>query len=331
MMHSRRDYPRVGAVARMVLLACCLSEAGLSLAQSGREAVRLVSPFAAGGGREVLARAFIGEFSAALGEAVIVDNRPGAGGITGTVHVAKSAPDGKTLLMTGTNHNISPLTSSPPAYDAIKDFVPVAAIGTGSNVLMISSSAPFKTTSELISYARANPGKINYASAGIGSASHLTMSYLMGLAGIEMTHIPYKSSTAASTEMLAGRVDVVFITAAEVLGYLKETRLRVLGISSPRGSRYLPGVPPLASSGIPGFSYESWWGLLAPAGTAQAVVRRVNAAMNKALSDPAVVDRMAKLTIEPRVMSPEEFDAFVRRDVETASRLLKSAAAHIKE
>ncbi|MFM9970923.1 MAG: tripartite tricarboxylate transporter substrate-binding protein [Burkholderiales bacterium] len=304
---------------------------GPAWAQSGRDALRVVSPFAAGGGREVLARTFLNEFSAAMGEVVIIDNRPGAGGITGTVHVAKSAPDGKTLLMTGTNHNISPLTTTPPPYDSIKDFAAVATIGTGTNVLMISAAAPFKSTTELLRYARENPGKANYASAGIGSASHLTMSYLMGLAGIDMTHIPYKSSSAAATEMLSGRVDATFVTAAEVLGYLKEPRVRLLGISSPKGSRFLPGIPALAEAGIPGFSYESWWGLLAPAGTSLAVVRRINGAMRKALADPAVIERMAKITIEARSMSPEEFEGFLKKDVETASRLLRAAATHIKE
>ena len=210
-------------------------------AQSGRDALRVVSPFAAGGGREVLARTFLAEFSAALGETVIIDNRPGAGGITGTVHVARSAPDGKTLLMTGTN------------------------------VLMISALAPFKGTAELLRYAKANPGKINFASAGIGSTSHLTMSCLMGIAGIDMTHIPYKSSSAAATEMLA------------------------------------------------------------PAGTPVAAVRRINGAMRKALGDAAVIERMSKVTIEPRIMSPEKFEGCLRKDVETASRLLRSATTHIKE
>jgi tripartite-type tricarboxylate transporter receptor subunit TctC len=300
-------------------------------AQSGREVIRIVSPFAAGGGREVLARTFLNEFSAALGEVVIIDNRPGAGGVTGTVHVAQAAPDGKTLLMTATNHNIAPLSTTPPPYDAIRDFAAVATIGTGTNVLMVSAKAPFSSVPEMIKYAKANPGKLNFASAGIGSASHLTMAYFMGLAGIDMTHIPYKSTSSAATEMLAGRVEASFVTASEVLPFLKEPRVRMLGISSPKGSKYLPGIPPLNDAGVPGFSYESWWGLLAPAKTPAAVVQRFNAAMARALSDPAVVERLGKLTIEPRIMKPDEFDAFLKKDVDTARRLLRSAGSNIKE
>lgn len=303
----------------------------VSAAQSGRDVTKIISPFAAGGGREVLARTFLAEFAAALGDTVIIDNRPGAGGATGTLAVAHAASDGKTLLMTGTNHNVVPASMTPPPYDAIKDFSAVAAIGTGSNVLMSSAQSPFASVAEFLKYAKANPGKLNYASAGIGSASHLTMAYLMGLAGIDMTHIPYKSSGAASTEMMAGRVDVTFVTAAEVKGYAKEARVRMLGISSPKRSKFLPELTPLAEAGIPGFSYESWWGLLAPANTPRPVVLKINAAMEKALRDPAVVERLAKLTVEPSVMKPEEFDAFLKKDTETAKRLLRSASAGLKE
>lgn len=302
-----------------------------SMAQSGREVTRVISPFAAGGGREVLARAFISEFAAALGETVIIDNRPGAGGATGSLAVARAAPDGKTLLMTGTNHNVVPASTTPPPYDAIRDFSALAAIGTGSNVLMASAQAPFSTVAEFIRYAKANPGKLNYASAGIGSASHLTMSYLMGLAGIELTHIPYKSSGAASTEMMAGRVDVTFVTAAEVKGFSKEARVRILGISSPKRSKFLPELTPLAEAGIPGFAYESWWGLLGPANMPRPLIARINAAMEKALKDPVVIERLAKLTISPSVMKPDEFEAFLRKDTETAKRLLRSASAGLKE
>ena len=300
-------------------------------AQVNREVLRIVSPFAAGGGREVLARTFLNEFSAALGETVIIDNRPGAGGVTGTVYVAKAAPDGHTLLLTATNHNVAPLIESPPPYEPTKQFSGVATIGTGANVLMANSQTPFTSVDAFVKYAKANPGTLNFASAGIGSGSHLAMAYLMGLANIDLVHIPYKSTNAAATEMFAGRVQVSFVTAAEVLPLLKEPRVRVLGVSTPQVSRFLPGVPTIAQSGVPGFSYESWWGLLAPAGTPRPVIEKLNAAMGKALTDPAVAERLSKLTIEPRIMKPDEFDEFLRKDVDTARRMLKCASVNIRQ
>lgn len=300
------------------------------LAQSGRDVMRLVSPFAAGGGREILARTFITELAQELGHPVIVDNRPGAGGNTGTIYVAKATPDGRTLLMTGTNHNIAPLSESPVPY-SVKDFAAVATIGTGSNVLMVSSQLPVKSVQELISHAKAYPGKLNYGSAGTGSASHLTMAYFMGLAGIDMTHIPYKSGNAATTEMLAGRIDATFVTAAEVMGFVNEPRVRVLAVSSPKRVKFLPNIASIAESGVAKFAYESWWGLLAPAATPKAIINRINAAMVKTMQDPAVVERLAKLTIEPRIMTPEQFEAFLRSDIENARRLLRSAGSNIKE
>jgi tripartite-type tricarboxylate transporter receptor subunit TctC len=295
-----------------------------------RNVTRIISPYAAGGGREVLARAFVNEFGAVLGENIIVENRPGAGSVAGTIYASRATPDGKTLLMTGTNHNIAPLRSPKPPYDPIKGFAPVGTIAIGSNVLMASASAPFRTVPEMVAYAKANPGKLDFSSAGQGSASHLTMAYLMGVAGIQMTHIPFKGSSAAAMDMLAGRVQLTFVTAAEVRTYLQDSRVRVLGVASPRGSKFLPGIPSLHDAGLKGFSYESWWGMLAPAGTPAPVVQKLNAALGKALSDPAVVERLAKLTVEPRIMTPKEFTDFLVRDLDTALRLLKTAGLYMK-
>lgn len=312
-----------------IALAACAVPASAQLIT--REVTRIVSPFAAGGAREVMARAFVNEFAAALGENVIVDNRAGAGGVTGSVMVAKAQPSGKTLLMTGTNHNIAPLRAATPPYDAIKSFAPIGSIAIGSNVLMASAAAPFRTVPELIQYAKANPGKLDFASAGPGSASHLTMAYFMGLANIQMTHIPFKSSNASALEMLAGRVQLTFVSAGDVGYFLQDSRVRILGVASPKGSKFLPGVPSLNDAGLPGFSYESWWGMLAPAGTPRPAVQKIHAALGKALSDPAVVERFAKLTIEPRIMSPEAFAGFLVKDLETARRLLQAAGLYMKE
>ena len=320
-MSPGRTPGRGGLFAAVVLLAGFA--AGPVPAQVNRDVVRIVSPFAAGGGREVLARTFINEFSAALGETVIIDNRPGAGGVTGTVFAAHAPAEGRVLLMTATNHNIAPLIESPAPYDP-NEFAGVAPIGTGSNVLAVNAQTPFRSVDALIRYAKANPGKLNFSSAGVGASSHLAMAYFLGAAGIELIHVPYKSTNAAAMEMVAGRVQATFITAAEVQPFLKDPRVRILGVASARGSPFLPGVPSIAQS-VPGFSYESWWGLLVPAATPRGMVERLNAAMRKALSTPAVVERIHRLSIEPRTLSPAEFDAFLRADVDTARRMVKAA------
>jgi tripartite-type tricarboxylate transporter receptor subunit TctC len=287
------------------------------------QVIRIVVPFAAGGAREVLARTFNSELGAALGQTAIIDNRPGAGGAIGTAYVAKAAPDGKTLIFAASSHNLTALLGATPPYDPIADFAAVANIGMQSYVLMASASIPAKTTPEFLAYARANPGKLNYASAGHGSSTHVAMAYLATLAGLSMVHIPFKSSQDAVNDVLAARSHAVIVPNVGALPFAKDARIRILGVTSRERSPFLPAVPPVAES-LPGYEFDSWFGLLAPAGTPRAVVERINAEVGKLLRDPVILKRLASQGVVPRPLSPEAFARLVREDYEETAKMVKT-------
>jgi tripartite-type tricarboxylate transporter receptor subunit TctC len=301
------------------LLLCAAVVPSLAAAQ----VVRIVVPFAAGGAREVLARTFNSELGAALGQTMIIDNRPGAGGAIGTAFVAKAAPDGRTLIFAASSHNLTALLGATPAYDPIADFAAVANVGMQSYVLMSTASIPARTTAELLAYARANPGKLNYASAGHGSSTHVAMAYLASLAGLSMVHIPFKSSQDAVNDVLAGRSHAVIVPNVGAIPYAKDQRIRILGVTSRARSPFLPGVPPVAES-VAGYQFDSWFGLLAPAGTPKAVIGRINGEMAKLLRDPVILKRLAAQGVVPRPLSPEAFARLIRQDYEETAKMVKT-------
>jgi tripartite-type tricarboxylate transporter receptor subunit TctC len=301
------------------LLLCAALMPSLTAAQ----VVRIVVPFAAGGAREVLARTFYSELGAALGQTMIIDNRPGAGGAIGTAFVAKAAPDGRTLIFAASSHNLTALLGATPAYDPIADFAAVANVGMQSYVLMSTASIPARTTAELLAYARANPGKLNYASAGHGSSTHVAMAYLASLAGLSMVHIPFKSSQDAVNDVLAGRSHAVIVPNVGAIPYAKDQRIRILGVTSRARSPFLPGVPPVAES-VAGYQFDSWFGLLAPAGTPKAVIGRINGEMAKLLRDPVILKRLASQGVVPRPLSPGAFARLIREDYEETAQMVKS-------
>ncbi len=234
--------------ALLPLLALPLAlTAAAAAAQSN--VTRIVVPFGAGGVQDILARAISPELGAALGCSVIVENRPGAGGTIGTASVAKAAPDGHTLILAAASHTINGSLYASLPYDPIRDFTGVAHIGTSGYVLMVSAALSAKTVAEFVSYARANPGKLNYATAGNGSATHLSMAYFAGLAGLDMVHVPYKATGEAVSEVLAGRSHAVIAANIGALPFAKDARVRLLGVTSARRSKFLPGLPTIAESG----------------------------------------------------------------------------------
>ena len=306
--------------AALALIAALLPQAA---AQPGGKVMRIVVPFAAGGAREVLARAFYSELGAALGATAIIDNRPGAGGAIGTASVAKAAPDGQTLIFAASSHNVTALLGANPAYDPIKDFAGVANIGMQSYVLMASASVPARTVAEFLTYAKANPGRLNYASAGHGSSSHLAMAYFASLAGLDMVHIPFKSTADANNDVLAARSHAVIVPNVGAIPFVKDGRIRLLGVTSPKRSAFLPEVPPVAES-VPGYGFDSWFGLLAPAKTPKAVIARINAGVAKLLRDPVILSRLAGQGVEPRPLSPEAFSRLIREDYEDMAKVVKA-------
>jgi tripartite-type tricarboxylate transporter receptor subunit TctC len=305
-----------------------LSAVGLAQAQSTKT-VRIVVPFAAGGVQDILARSFSVEMGQALGQTVIVDNRAGAGGTIGTGFVARAEADGSVMVMAAASHNIAGSLYTKLAYDPQKDFAPLGHIGSASYVLMVHPDVPAKTAAEYIRYAKANPGKMNYATAGVGSATHLSMAYFNGLAGIDVVHIPLKATGEAINEVISGRAQAVIAASIGALAFAKDSRIRLLGVTSPKRSKYLPDLPTLAESGLPGYQFDSWFGLLGPAAVPPAEANRINSAVSKLLKDPVILERLDKQGIEPRDMSNADFGKLLAADYVRMAQVVKASGAKI--
>lgn len=304
--------------------------AGSALAQANPKIARIVVPFAPGGVQDILARSISTELGLALGQTVIVENRPGAGGTVGTGYVAKSPPDSGAMVLAAASHNIAGTLYTKLAYDPQKDFTPMAHIGTADYVLMIHPEVPAKTAAEYIRYAKANPGKMNYATAGVGSATHLSMAYFNGLAGIDVVHVPLKATGEAINEVISGRAQAVIAASIGALAFAKDSRIRLIGVTSPKRSRYLPEVPTIAESGLPGYQFDSWFGLLGPAGTPAADVNRVNAAIAKLLKDPVILERLDKQGIEPQALSNADFAKLLAVDYKRMAEVVKASGAKVE-
>ncbi len=311
----------------MRLLGLLLLLAATSAAaQSG--VIRIVVPFAAGGVQDIVARSINAELGAALGRSVIVENRPGAGGTVGTGSVAKAAPDGATLVLAAASHTIAGSLYAKLAYDPIADFTGVAHVGSVDYVLMVNSSLPSRDVKEFIAHLKANPGKYNYATAGNGSATHLSMAYFCGLAGVEMVHIPLKATGEAVNEVLAGRSHAVIAANIGALPFMKDARVRMLGATGPKRSKFLPDLPAVAES-LPGYEFDSWIALLAPAATPRQVVDQMNAAMAGLLKDPVILGRLDKQGVVPQAMSPAALDRLLRNDFRKMAKVVKASGARI--
>ena len=304
----------------------------LVLAMGGARAqpvVHIVVPFAAGGVQDIVARSFNAELGALLGRNVIVENRAGAGGTIGTGYVAKSAPDGNTLILAAASHTIAGSLYTRLPYDPLKDFTPVAHIGNVDYVLLVSSTVPAKSMAEFIAYAKANPGKLNYASAGNGSATHLSMAYFCAMAGIEMVHVPFKATGEAVNEVLAGRAQAVIAANIGAIPYVNDPRVRALASTGARRSKFLPQLPSVDEAGVRGYSFDSWMGLLGPAGMPRETVETINAAVAKLLKDPVILERLDKQGVVPQAMSPQAFGDLLRADYTKMARVVKLSGARI--
>jgi tripartite-type tricarboxylate transporter receptor subunit TctC len=305
-----------------------LSAVGMAQAQSGKP-VRIVVPFAPGGVQDILARSFSVEMGAALGQTVIVENRAGAGGTIGNAFVARAEADGSVMVMAAASHNIAGSLYTKLAYDPQKDFAPLGHIGSASYVLMVHPDVPAKTAAEYIRYAKANPGKMNYATAGVGSATHLSMAYFNGLAGIDVVHVPLKATGEAINEVISGRAQAVIAASIGALAFAKDSRIRLLGVTSPKRSKYLPDLPTIAESGLPGYQFDSWFGLLGPAAVPAEQANRIHAAISKLLKDPVILERLDKQGIEPRDLSNADFSKLLAADYVRMAQVVKASGAKI--
>ena len=287
--------------------------------------VRLVVPFPAGGPTDVMTRVLAEKLSTALGQPVVVDNKPGAGGAIGSDLVAKSAPDGYSLVMaTSSTHSIGPSLGKLP-YDPRKDFTPIVYVGKATNILVVSPTLDIHTLQQLIDYAKKNPGKLNYASSGIGGISHLTSEMFASRAGIKLTHVPYKGTQLSMPDLMSGQIGILFDSVLTAKPHIDAKRVVALTVSSKERSNLVPDMPTMSESGLPGFDSWTWFGIFGPAGTPQAVVDRVNSEVNRIVADPAVRERFAQLGFETTGGTPAQFAALVESETAKWSKVIREA------
>ena len=314
---------------RLIAISTLLFAAASALAQTAADypnrVIKIVVPFTAGSATDIMARIVGEKLTASTGQPVVVENRPGAGGTLGAAVVAKSEPDGYTLLVVSAGHVVNPVLYPGIAYDTLGDFSGVTPLAALPNMLVVGAASPFKTVGDLIAAAKAKPGQLNYASAGVGSATHVNAEKFRNVSGINVTHIPFKGTPETIVETTAGRVDFMFTPVLSSLPSVRENRMRALAVSTAKRSSAMPDVPTVAEAGLPGFVFDFWIGLLAPSKTPRAIVNKLNAEVGKALALPDVKARMATLGAESLPMSPEQFDAYIKDEFATLGAVMKAA------
>jgi len=319
-------------ILRAAALAGSLLVAAAAFAQDyPAKPLRLIVPFPPGGGNDTVARVIAQRMSPALGQPVVVDNRPGAGGSVGAEAVAKAPADGYTLFLAGVgSHAVNPNLHPKLPYDPVKDFAPITLIASAPSVLVVNPSIPARNVAEFTAYARANPGKLNYASNGNGSAAQLAATMYESMAGVRMVHVPYKGIAPALTDLLNGEVQLMFGTIVALVPHLQAGKLRALAVTSRKRSVLLPDVPTLAESGLPDYQAGSWYGVLAPAGTPRPIIERLHGTIVKALQQPDVAQRLAAEGAEVIGSTPEEFGAHIKAELARVAEVVRAAGIKIE-
>jgi tripartite-type tricarboxylate transporter receptor subunit TctC len=315
----------VRAAAGMLFVVCLFFSGVLAAQSYPVRPIRLIVPQSASGSTDLVARPLAQRLGEALGQTVVVDNRPGAGSTIGTDLVAKATPDGYTLLAVAASFTMSPSLYRKLPFDPIRDFEPITMLSAFPNILVVHPSLPVRSLKEFIAYAKARPGQLNYGSSGVATGTHMSMELLKHLTGITMTHVPYKGGAPAVTALVANEVQVDFATISTALPHVKSGRLRALAVSTAKRSPAAPDVPTIAESGVPGYDYSSWIGLLAPAGTPAAIIQRLNAASVKIMRGPDMKAVLAGEASEAIGNTPAAFAELIRQEVARWKKVAQAA------
>jgi len=324
-MHFRR------LSARILALALALGAASGALAQGAypTKPVKIVVPYSAGGPADIYAR-FVGDrLQKAMGQPFVIENRPGAGAIIGTDAVAKSAPDGYTLLMMSNTHTVNESLFTKKPYSLLRDLAPIAPINYSDLILVVHPSVPAKNLKELIALAKAKPGALNYASSGPGTPYHMAGELFKAMAGVDLVHVPHKGSAEARTDVLAGNVQMMFDAITTMAPLVQSGKVRAIATSGKTRSSIMPDVPTLNEAGVPGYDAVIWLGMMAPMGTPRPVIDTLNANIQKIVNAPDVKETWAKQGAVPMHMSPDEFGKFIEQDIQKWAKVVKFSGAQI--
>jgi len=303
--------------------ACMLAAASAFAQGYPARPIRMLVPFSAGGNVDIVARVVGAKLAADLRQPFVVENKAGAGGTIGVATLAKSPGDGYTLMMMNQALAYSASLYSDLPYDTLRDLAPIAYVGATPNALVVTNSLPIKTVQEFLAYARANPGRIAYGSAGIGGATHLAVELLQSLTGTKLTHVPYKGAGPALTDLISGQIQAMLVPMPAVMPYLKGGKLRALATSGASRSPALPGLPTIAEAGVPGYEYTTWFGMFGPGTLPKPLVARLNTAVNKALADAELGEKLAQQGLEVRAMASGQFSEIVRADVTRWGKIIR--------
>jgi len=326
---------RPSPLSSIALFACALAASTLAYSVASAQTypakpIRLVVPFPAGGSLDVVARAIGQKLAEAWGQPVVVDNRPGAGGNIGADLVAKSAPDGYTILEGAlSTHAVNVSLYGKMPYDPVRDFAPITLVAVTPNVLVVNPSVPANSVKELIAYAKANPGKLSFGSGSNGSAGHLAGELFKTEAGVDMVHVPYKGAAPAMQDLLAGQIQLMFDNLANSMQQVRAGKLRALAVTTAHRSTLVPDLPTLSEAGLPGFDISTWWGFLAPAGTPKEIIAKWNAEVARILATPEMKAFFAQQGAEPSPTSPEAFAAMIQREIPKYAKIVKESGAKV--
>jgi len=321
---TSRVLARVASAGRAALAAMLLAASLPALAAYPEHPIKLIVPVPPGGGVDILSRAIGAKMSQSMGQPVVVENKAGASAAIGTELLAKSPPDGYTIMMGYSAHATNPIFVPKLPYDTSRDFAAIAHVGYIPLILVVNASSPYKSVQDLIAAAKAKPGQLQFASGGAGAGAHLSGELLKTTANVDVVHVPYKGNAPALTDLLGGQVTMMFDTITTALPHVKTGKLRALAVTSPKRSPLAPDIPTMIEAGLPDFDISAWYVMFAPAGTPKDVMARLNAEVNKAIADADLRRTLGEQGVEFTGGTPEDADRFVRGEVERWSRIIKT-------